>query len=366
MAQGEAFVDHAAGGSVGGGALRLATNALQSFVGSNQYYNGALKYARNGGSSVMYFDTTSTPTAGDIVFQTAPNAAQDATMALSEALRIKQNGNVGIGLQSPPRKLSVANSLGVYGFAVDNSTQALTAIELANRGANGSSYGWVTYTAAVGGGFGVGPNGYEIWEYPNDTTKHCCHQRFVIQASRTGMQPTTPVVIDGYGLLQANVIRSMGDITAVGNISAGGVIHAKYQDVAEWVPVAGDDSVANGEVVVLDPVTPNTVRRSSSAYDTSVAGVVSPQPGVLLGEGAANKAMIATTGRVRIKAVALGTPIRIGDLLVTSPKPGIAMRSEPLEVRNGRALHQPGTIIGKALEPLALGEGEILVLLSLQ
>jgi hypothetical protein len=33
---------------------------------------------------------------------------------------------------------------------------------------------------------------------------------------------------------------------------------------------------------------------------------------------------------------------------------------------NGRQFHQPGTIIGKALEPLDGGVGEILVLLSLQ
>lgn len=41
------------------------------------------------------------------------------------------------------------------------------------------------------------------------------------------------------------------------------------------------------------------------------------------------------------------------------------MRSEPITL-NGREFHQPGTIIGKALEPLGGGRGEILVLLSLQ
>ena len=41
------------------------------------------------------------------------------------------------------------------------------------------------------------------------------------------------------------------------------------------------------------------------------------------------------------------------------------MKSEPMEI-NGRRFHQPGTIIGKALEPLDAGTGEILVLLSLQ
>ena len=58
-------------------------------------------------------------------------------------------------------------------------------------------------------------------------------------------------------------------------------------------------------------------------------------------------------------------PIKIGDLLVTSGKKGVAMKSQPVKVR-GAFLHRPGTIIGKALEPLAKGKGEILVLLSLQ
>jgi hypothetical protein len=41
------------------------------------------------------------------------------------------------------------------------------------------------------------------------------------------------------------------------------------------------------------------------------------------------------------------------------------MKSEPVKV-GGRLMHMPGTLIGKALEPLAKGRGEILVLLSLQ
>jgi hypothetical protein len=75
--------------------------------------------------------------------------------------------------------------------------------------------------------------------------------------------------------------------------------------------------------------------------------------------------MVATTGRVKVKVDASKHPIRIGDLLVTSNRSGLAMRSQ--RIRAGRALiHRPGTIIGKALEPLTRGEGEVLVLLSLQ
>jgi hypothetical protein len=41
------------------------------------------------------------------------------------------------------------------------------------------------------------------------------------------------------------------------------------------------------------------------------------------------------------------------------------MRSEPVAVA-GIEMHRPGTLIGKALESLEKGTGEILVLLSLQ
>lgn len=41
------------------------------------------------------------------------------------------------------------------------------------------------------------------------------------------------------------------------------------------------------------------------------------------------------------------------------------MRSRAVRIA-GVAMHRPGTIIGKALEPLARGRGEILVLLTLQ
>jgi hypothetical protein len=59
------------------------------------------------------------------------------------------------------------------------------------------------------------------------------------------------------------------------------------------------------------------------------------------------------------------SPSHIGDLLVTSDVPGMAMKSEPIMI-GGRQIHGPGTLIGKALEPLEKGKGEILVLLSLQ
>jgi hypothetical protein len=57
--------------------------------------------------------------------------------------------------------------------------------------------------------------------------------------------------------------------------------------------------------------------------------------------------------------------IRRGDLLVTSPSPGCAMRSQAVVV-GGLQMHPPGTIVGNALEPWAEGRDEVLVLLTPQ
>ena len=151
--------------------------------------------------------------------------------------------------------------------------------------------------------------------------------------------------------------RVSGDLIVTGNVAA------KYQDFAEWVPSATD--LEPGTVVSVDPKIGNGVTPSPIAYDTKVAGVVSAKPGVILGEASDSKEQIATSGRVLVKVDASAGSIAVGDLLVTSNRTGYAMKSIPIEI-GGIPMHRPGTIVGKALQPLAGGEGEILVLLSLQ
>ncbi len=155
-----------------------------------------------------------------------------------------------------------------------------------------------------------------------------------------------------------------GNVKVSGNITASGTINAKYQDVAEWVD--SPQELAAGTVVVLDLARSNQVIASKRRYDSHVAGVISLKPGVALGEGGEGRVLVATTGRVKVKVDATNGPINIGDLLVTSDKQGVAMKSVPVKVGGGMRIHQPGTLIGKALEPLQKGTGEILVLLSLQ
>src|SRR5213076_690973 len=108
----------------------------------------------------------------------------------------------------------------------------------------------------------------------------------------------------GYKLDVNGDTHVTGAVSTTGAINAGGAItgatvSATYQDVAEWVP--STQKLAAGTVVVLDTNRTNHVLASSESYDTKVAGVVSAQPGITLGEGGEGKLLVATTGRVRVK-----------------------------------------------------------------
>jgi hypothetical protein len=66
---------------------------------------------------------------------------------------------------------------------------------------------------------------------------------------------------------------------------------------------------------------------------------------------------VASWGVVLVRADAAYGAIGVGDLLTTSPTPGRAMRA-------GEA--GPGTVLGKALEPLEVGQGSIRILAMLR
>src|SRR5262249_11063849 len=140
----------------------------------------------------------------------------------------------------------------------------------------------------------------------------------------------------------SNALSVVGNVVATGTITGGGMA-VTYQDVAEWVPAA--HQIPPSSVVVLDSERTNAVTLSASAYDTRVAGVISPRPGIVLGEPGENKVQVATTGRVKVRVDATHAPIHLGDLLVTSDKPGVAMRSEAVTI-GGVSIHRPGTLIG--------------------
>lgn len=125
--------------------------------------------------------------------------------------------------------------------------------------------------------------------------------------------------------------------------------------------------ITPGMVVAIDPENPGKLRVATSAYDSTVAGVISGAGGVSTGMVMAHEGTladgshpVALTGRVYCKVDASYGAIRPGDLLTTSDTPGHAMKVTDRE-RAG------GAILGKAMTSLTEGEkGLVLVLVSLQ
>ncbi len=121
-----------------------------------------------------------------------------------------------------------------------------------------------------------------------------------------------------------------------------------------------------GMVVSIDATNPGKLVVSDKPYDKAVAGIISGaggvKPGMVMAQAAspaAGNVPVALSGRVFCLCDASKEPIRPGDLLTTSARPGHAQKA----VDRDRV---PGAVIGKAMSSLDGGTGLVLVLVSLQ
>jgi hypothetical protein len=150
-----------------------------------------------------------------------------------------------------------------------------------------------------------------------------------------------------------------------GVVYADGGFQASGADFAESVAVHGSPSQYEpGDVLEIDASADRHLALSHHAYSTLVAGIYSTKPGVLatphsIDAGLEGEIPLAVVGIVPCKVTAESGSIARGDLLVTSSRPGYAMKGTD----RGRML---GAVVGKALEPLPEGTGLIEVLVTLQ
>jgi hypothetical protein len=148
-----------------------------------------------------------------------------------------------------------------------------------------------------------------------------------------------------------------GDVVVTGDIQLANADCAEHFDIGAGVTVEPGTVMVVGEDGALIP--------SQHAYDKRVAGVVSGagnyKPGIVLDkqESGNTRKPIALLGKVYCKVDSQYGAIEVGDLLTTSSTPGHAMKVvDPLKAF--------GTVVGKALRPLAEGQGLIPILIALQ
>lgn len=108
-------------------------------------------------------------------------------------------------------------------------------------------------------------------------------------------------------------------------------------DLAEYY--YSEKPLVAGQLVMLDPQGAGWVKPSYVPYQNNLLGVVATAPGMILGPKADNTYPIALVGRVPVKISTENGLPQIGDRLVSSSQPGVAMRAT-----------KAGQVIGQVLE----------------
>jgi len=255
---------------------------------------------------------------GNIYFNTGNTLASGNTTHTSTAkMVILGSGNVGIGTTTPSQKLDVNGNI--------TSTGIVNGSQLCMNGDCRST--WDSISSSSG------------WS-DNGT--------IVV------LTTTTDRVIIGSNTTN-NKALSSGSLYVQNDLEVDGNLYGSGADIAENFPT--NDKLEPGDVVIIDTELSEGVKKSTTAYSTLVAGVVTTEPGAIFGSKV-NGSAIALAGRVPIKVTNENGKINPGDLLTSSSKAGFAMKCESKEKCSG-------AIIGKALETFDLSEGKIKVLIAL-
>jgi hypothetical protein len=316
---------------------------------------GMALYATTAGQGVVgHFETSPTknsqPTLQVVTNGTGNGATIDNTNNnnTSNILNVTTNG---------PGVIQDHSQGNAGNFFVNNTSAVAAGV----RGQVNSIFG----NAGTAGVYGVasGTGGYAGYFEHTETTGYGIALQVITYDHGTAM------VVDHEGDGNLAIFQHTGsNVTRIDNTGRGffnGGTQNSGADVAEAFDVEGSFAdYEPGDVLEISASADRTVVKSSTPYSTLVAGVYATKPGVLLTEENINtslngKVPMGVVGVIPTKVCDENGPIARGDLLVTSSKPGYAMKADVNKVK-------PGQVLGKALQAFDGQTGKIKVLVSVR
>jgi hypothetical protein len=291
---------------------------------------------------------------------------------------VRSAGGAGLAVTSANHGVDVT-SANYYGLAVYSA--GWDGVYVRSGGSDGVQVDYASRNGLLVNGAGL--NGVEIWNANFDGVQ-------VNSAGRYGVQSNT----DGtYGFYTPDKIYTGGGCVGCTSILIAQNGDEELLEPGDLVAVAG----------LTEPVNPDAVRpilivrKADASFGQGVIGVVeghyvyedvTPETAMEAPDGGHEETRFAQRvtetireepaapgeylsvvyrGLVRIKVDATASPIAVGDPLSVSSTPGRAMRAQYLAIEGAAAAaYSPGTVVGKAVEPLNEGQGFIWVLVDLQ
>ena len=239
----------------------------------------------------------------------------------SNGIFVQDGGNVGIGTTDPSWKFDVAGGINI---------------------ADGSYY-----RINGNGILGTIASGYRIGSSnPLDLSFYAGAANRIWISSNTG----------NVGIGTTSPIYKLD--VAAGFVNSVSGYKTNFADYAEYF-YTNSPNLKSGEIVCVDILENNAVKRCARGHDNNVMGIVSTNPAIIgnnlkAREGDPHWAIIGMLGQVNAFVTAENGAINIGDSLTSaSSMPGYAMKADPGD-----------SSVGVALEPLKQGIGAIKVLIS--
>ncbi len=338
------------------------------YVGTSSDYTWA---------AIQGYKEQSSGTEGALVFYTK------GTSTMTEKMRIRSNGYVGIGTTVPRSTLHV---IGSGSFIGTLSGSKITSNSFASSGGlvieslikAGSGATTIVGAEFQTGAYvyGSGASALALDAYASSGAKapnilfgyrgnfDTALYRFgtagsgglVLRTTSTRASTTAFQIVSQVNQTDNKVFR----VTASGGVYADSKFNSNGADYAEWFRFSGTPLTA-GEVVCIDVTKKNTVKRCANDADSNVMGIVSTNPGfvgnVITGADGImppGYTLVGLIGQVPAKVkIENGESIRPGDALTAGSTPGFARKARAGE-----------STVGVALEGLESGQGVVNVLIS--